>query len=318
MRRHLNEYNEVVLGLIISDIHLRHTPPKARTAEKSWYAAMKRALDEIHSICFKLGCNTVFYPGDIFHTYDQPPELINFALENLPRGYSIPGQHDLPLHNYGDLHKSAYYTLVKAGVLLDLPPGEPCCFKKLDRTGKRHFVVGFPWQSVLKKNEDPDNFYFAMAHRYVWVGSHSFRGAAEDDKITQLVDFLSTYTAVAFGDNHKGFMWNNAINCGSLMRHNVDQMDYEPQIGVLLSSGKIIPLALTYIKHDKWTSVLDVSTTGEIADLKELSKRFKKLASEIVDFSDLLEVSIKQSNLTGTQQEILLSEIYKIRLKGGA
>lgn len=312
LRRYLNESDAVVLGIIVSDLHLRHKPAKARSDDKPWYRAMLRALNEVRHVRDEVG-GEVFYPGDIFHSPEEPVELVNFAIDNLLPGYGIPGQHDLPFHNYGDLHKTPYYTLVKAGIIRDLEAGAPCCFRKLDRSGRRYFVTGFPWQSTLKNNEDKDNFHFAMAHRYVWLGQHSFRGAPQTEHIKSMKDFLATYDAVAFGDNHKGFSWRNAFNCGSLMRHNTDQMDYIPQIGILLSDGHIFPYKMSYIEKDKWTVVQDVTQSGDVVSMDQLIKKFKELSDEIVQFDTMLESSIKNSNLTTSQQRILLSEIEKIR-----
>ena len=103
LRRYLNESDAVVLGIIVSDLHLRHKPAKARSDDKPWYRAMLRALNEVRHVRDEVG-GELFYPGDIFHSPEEPVELVNFAIDNLLPGYGIPGQHDLPFHNYGDPH----------------------------------------------------------------------------------------------------------------------------------------------------------------------------------------------------------------------
>jgi hypothetical protein len=70
----------------------------------------------------RLGNPPIVYVGDIWDHYRQPPEAINWAIRELPKGYAIPGQHDLRHHNYEDIKKTAYWTLMEAGVILDMRP----------------------------------------------------------------------------------------------------------------------------------------------------------------------------------------------------
>jgi len=108
-----------VIAILCSDIHLCHTPPVARSAEPDWYVAMERQLDELRAVAEQHGAPIVC-AGDIFDRWNSPPELINFAIQSSPKMHSIPGQHDLPHHRYEDMQRSAYWTLVAAGVLTDL------------------------------------------------------------------------------------------------------------------------------------------------------------------------------------------------------
>ncbi|GAG04154.1 unnamed protein product, partial [marine sediment metagenome] len=144
-----------VLALLCSDLHLSHVPPAARSAESDWYAAMKRPLDEIrelarlHGKADGLKQVKILCAGDVFDSsgadrrrWNSPPELINFAIDALPEGmYCIPGQHDLPNHNYGEIKRSAYWTLAKAGKLHNLPPGKSMLLR-LDGSAT---VTAFPW-----------------------------------------------------------------------------------------------------------------------------------------------------------------------------
>ena len=42
--------------------------------------------------------------------YTKWPELINWAIKHLPPMLAVPGQHDLPYHDYKELGRSAYAT----------------------------------------------------------------------------------------------------------------------------------------------------------------------------------------------------------------
>ena len=103
-----------VIAIVCSDIHLSHKPPLARSGEPDWYVAMARPLNELRGLHSDYGVPVVI-AGDIFDRWNSPPELIRFALDNLPKGaWVIPGQHDLPYHDYGALNRSALGVLIKA------------------------------------------------------------------------------------------------------------------------------------------------------------------------------------------------------------
>ena len=54
---------------------------------------MQRSLEQIRDLQKEFDC-PVICAGDIFDKWNSPPELINFAYDNLPEIYAIPGQHD--------------------------------------------------------------------------------------------------------------------------------------------------------------------------------------------------------------------------------
>ena len=110
-----------VIAVLCSDIHLSLKCPVARSAEPNWLEATKRSLDELRSVAEEHNAHVVV-AGDIFDRWNSPPEIINFAIENLPNCYAIPGQHDLPNHRYEEIERSAYYTLIKAGIIENLNP----------------------------------------------------------------------------------------------------------------------------------------------------------------------------------------------------
>lgn len=163
---------------------------------------MKRYLDQVR----ELACRTaapVIYAGDIFDKWNSPPELINFALEQLPPGYAIPGQHDLPCHAYEDVHKSAYYTLCHSGHLIDLKPNEPVEIVK-----NKVRLHGFPWGHTPYpcKNKKQDWIDVAVVHDYCWIKNKGYQGAPEDKAMSKHLVRLMGYDLAVFGDNHIQFL----------------------------------------------------------------------------------------------------------------
>lgn len=238
-----------VLALLVSDVHLQARPPIARSAEPDWFEAMARPLDEISVLAQQYQC-PVLYAGDIFDRWCAGPEVIAFALRNLPKGYAIPGQHDLPNHNYAEVHRSAYGVMVEAGHLTDVPPGETFYINNgLSVTG---WPWGYPPTPLAPERKSKTNpIAVALVHQYLWMRGFGYPGAPETARLSHkarggLVAALQGYNVVVFGDNHQGFiapprvagdLW--VINCGGLMRRKTDEIDYRPGIGLLLADGTV-------------------------------------------------------------------------------
>lgn len=241
---HLPKPTEV-LAILCSDIHLSHKPPIGRSAEPNWYAAMSRQLERLQSLQEKHRC-PVICAGDLFDRWNSPPELINFAIRNLPEQfYAIPGQHDLPNHRIEDIKRSAYWTLVEAGVVRHLNGTEE--FDNL-------IVDAYPWGvDVDICRHNAKRICLVVVHAYCWRNkAGSYPGAPKENKVNEWKKRLKGYDAAVFGDNHCGFYdkASNIFNCGTFMRRKVDD-PLETYVGALLSSGEIYLLTLDN-SQDKW------------------------------------------------------------------
>lgn len=302
--------NKKIIAIFVADIHLQLNAPVWRSNEPDWFAAMKRPLDEIKDIQKKYNC-PVICAGDVFDRWNSPPELINFAIENLPFLYSIPGQHDLPLHSYDDIKKSAYWTLVKAGRLLNLPHNEVL---NMDGNITLH---GFPFGSKITP---PNEKYrrrinIAITHQYVWMEGHSYKTAPIENEInTKTYKQFANYDISVFGDNHCGFMgevFDDKLkkvffNCGSLMRRHSDQIDYRPQIGLLYEDGFIMPHYLD-ISKDKYIELEGEIKLGTISiSIKSFIDELEKLCSTDLDFHETMKQCITKSKISKAVENIIL------------
>lgn len=302
-----------VIGIVCSDIHLSHKPPLARSNDEDWYGTMKEYLGQLRALQRKHDC-PVFIAGDIFHTPDSPAELINLALRALPdRTYAIPGQHDLPLHNYADIKKSAYWTLVEAGKVNNLEPGR-------NSAGLDISVYAFPWGHKITPPEDDDEYEFKLAliHAYVWDRKNKYRGAPQEQELyPNVAQSLDGYTVAAFGDNHKGFWYMASehgdpwiINCGTFIKRRMDEIDYEPQVGLLHLQGNITIHKLdtqidTFIDPDEALSIIE-----HAVDAADLLEELGKLGSKVVDFVEAVNQFCERNNVAKGVRK-LLTEIMK-------
>jgi DNA repair exonuclease SbcCD nuclease subunit len=244
-----------VVGILCSDLHLCHTPPPARATEPSWYDAMRRVADELFQLKGQLEVPLVL-AGDVFDKPNPPLELVNFAIVNVPVVHAVPGQHDLLNHVHADLHKTAYFTLVQAGVVKDINPESPTEVDSL-------VLHGFPWEFPLKKcPKQPGTFYLnvAVIHHYAWIAGHGYDNnmSPSKDRVSNLMTTLTGYDSVLFGDNHKNFVGakkgTSIFNPGSLMRRHSDQKDHKPCVGLLKRDGTIEKHFLD-VSQDKFIDV---------------------------------------------------------------
>lgn len=278
-----------VIAIAMSDIHLSDNPPAARSAEPNWFEAMQRPLEEVRQLQYDLNKCPVIIAGDIFHTWKVSPALINFALDYLPDWiYAIPGQHDLPNHQYERKHESGYGVLQKTSKLTNLDPGvsQPLMDPRND-SGWDYEIVGFPWGFPAVPNTETYS-KIAVVHSYIWRKGESYPNAPKESRADQVSPSFDGYEFVIHGDNHRGFLWGEGtcINCGAFIRRNIDEIDYEPQVGLLMDDHSIKIHKLESAKEDKFNStagILQGFKDGTL-DARELVKEIRGMKSMTPDF----------------------------------
>jgi len=289
-----------VTAILCADIHLSLNPPVWRSAEPDWFAAMRRPLMEIAILQNRFNC-PVICAGDIFDRWNSPPELINFAFNNLPNMYAIPGQHDLPLHKYEDIERSAYWTLVQAEKIENIHPEYHV---KNGRMILHGFPFGFPITHLAKKWNRFDNNEFvhiAVVHEYLWIRGRSYPNASLQNYYGSKQK-NSGYDLIVYGDNHKGFSIGSKkgeiklLNCGTLMRRKSDEIDYKPQIGLLFEDGSIKPYYLDTSK-DKYLDIQSKISEEDSLDMKAFIKELEKLGDSDLDFHTAVKQYLKKNKI---------------------
>ena len=232
------------IAISVSDLHLSVKPPTARNeTQAQWFDTMRRALRELGEVARVAGL-PIICGGDIFDRWCPPPELVNFALDNLPTMYAVPGQHDLPYHNYELMDRCGYGVLVRAKVVVDLPPGIPVAI------GWGQCLYGFPWgHPPQPRTKREGELAIAVCHHYVWTADHGYTGAEAGDKVTVMAKQLQGYGVAVFGDNHKGFTLSSKnrvsiVNNGGFIRRRSDEAEYVPSYNVIYSDGTAERVAL--------------------------------------------------------------------------
>lgn len=289
-----------MIAVLCSDLHLSHKPPLARSAEDDWYGVMKRYLRQLKALATPKLLESqlpVIVAGDVFDKWNPPPELINFAIRHMPEVYAVPGQHDLPYHNYDDIQKTGYCTLVEAGVVIDVPPEIP-----VDIPGRTPITLhGFPWGRPVTPLEDPCDVAIdvAVVHQYVWTSKTGYVGAPKDKRLGNVVDNLKGYDVAVFGDNHKGFMKTytdslsgqpelTVLNCGAFMRRKADERDYRPRVGLLHADG-VVKCHYLETDEDKFLDAAEVMDVLGGAGCGEFVGALAALGDSDIDFSSVVK-----------------------------
>lgn len=282
-----------ISAIAVADVHLKDLPPLARKTEPDWFKAMARPLDELRALQAEFEC-PILYAGDIFHSVKTTPSLINFAIKHVPPGFAVPGNHDLPDHRYEALHHSPYWTLVEAGILTNLEYDKP-----LYPEGRNIELYGVPVGFQIPvpfKTMSSMIIRIAVIHAYVWKKGFSYQTVSDESHIDRFQEALARYEVAVFGDNHEGFTTVteegcSVINCGSLMRTKVTQIDYKPAVGLIHANGEVTRHFLD-CSQDRFIDSHELGKAVQVAldiDLEDLIDDLNNMAAAPIDFQEAMD-----------------------------
>lgn len=276
------------LALLIADLHISPRPPASRgETREEWFAAQRDYFREVKDLQHDTGAEVVIIAGDVCE-WDSSPELINFLLREMPHAHAVPGNHDLPNHNYDQIHRSAYWTLCQSGVINNLSPYEGAVDAHprggLWLTG---FPPGFPARGVKEDEERGDGLHVAVVHDYCWKVGHSFPGAPPEKHASAHAKAFRGFDVVVFGDNHRGFVDRGGVyNCGTFLRRTSDEKEYRPRVGVLYDDGSVAHQYLD-TSRDKFVEVEDAAGLREFGlDPEELLNELRALGDVPLNFEE--------------------------------
>jgi len=263
---------------------------------------------------------TLVIAGDVFHSWDQPVELVSWVAGVFDRYpevpvIAIPGQHDLPYHSRAEYHRSALYNLEIAanGSAERSVPGSrqfrvlhgkavilshPTLSQKKDGISKWCLAAG-GWGSdvvaVLKtfKKAFPDYKILAVDHKYVHAdGETAHVGASFGSSVGNVAGpVLEFADTILYGDNHHPFIRYlgpttppiAVYNHGCLIRRTTKEREIIPEYGVLLNSGDILRDDLGAATGDVWAdgkTEYEAPDKPPVADITGLAAAVRELTEE--------------------------------------
>lgn len=294
--------------LCCGDLHARERNPRCRTDN-----FFETFIEKLRWVIFKANekeVDIIVFPGDVFDSFrasdNLKRSLINVLQFSEATGIlTISGQHDQRHHSL-DLSNTPLGVLGAAGIvdILFAKYGFSDCM-----------FYGQSYGEDLPEIEEEDYFNILITHRMIikskklWTGQTDFITAKNLLKTTK-------FDLIVSGDNHQFFTekfvdtdkagrkrrgkdrW--LINCGSLMRQNIDQADHEPAV-VLFDTETRIPEILK----------IPIQPSNEIMELEkyeEKKERNEKLDGYIESlsqdteyegfgFSENLDVYCKENNV---------------------
>lgn len=306
------------VAILTADLHFSEKPPVARSAEPDWFAAQERQWKQLRDAAQQKKVPIVI-AGDVFDVWRSSPATINFALRMM-QGFqwgifAVPGQHDLPNHSYTEIERSAYWTLVRAEVMVNLKPDRV----HEDYNGQL-LMQGVPWGFEIPPGEmsgECPPVLLAVVHRYCWMMGKSYPDAPKENHAASISRQLAGYDAAVFGDNHKGFLAEcnecTVLNCGGFMGRTSDERDYAPRYGVLYDVGTIRRVAFD-ISEDKWLDQEDVAeVAAERLDVSDLVDELQSLGGDALNFVELLTRYLDDRQVDLDVRKLVLQALEKGR-----
>lgn len=296
-----------VCAILIADLHLWLKAPLFREAEPCWWAAQERVLDQVFSLAEKHN-TPVVCAGDVFDRWYAPAELINRVIHAFRKPvYSVAGNHDLPNHVLSDMKRSAYWTLVEAGVLRHLTCGKPEYLESAILWG---FSNGEKIIPCPEGNKSPFGIHLAVVHQYCWQPGSSYPGAPEEGNVKNLRKHLAGYSAATFGDNHKGFLSSGSdkfpiLNCGTLLRRKSDEVDYIPCVGLLFTDGTIERSPLDCSK-DVVSERIKIVKSSETNLASGVVEELNSIGEGELDFIQVLNQRLKREDVSQQTRTFVL------------
>ena len=275
--------------LLTADWHIRGDRPRCRIDE-DWIESQRQDIQAVVDIARREKVDEAWVLGDLFHQPRAATEAVNMVLVGLKNlrevcpVYILPGNHDLPYHDYGNLEQSSLGIVLKS----------------------------FP---ELRTREDPSSPTLTAApfgldpvdpHTDVWATHQlTFENAETKPpmaggKIAQdLLDEAPGVQVVVTGDYHRGYVYTGSdgrrvITPGCLNIQAADMDDYKPRVYIWdTATAQVTPHYLPLNSADVVTDYL--------AAEKERDERMDKClevataaASVTLSFTDNLKAAAEE------------------------
>lgn len=306
-----------VVALFCGDWHLDDKAPIARSVEKDWMGTQAGYIRQLKELQKQNRMAPIFVAGDLFNRWNSSAWLINHAITWLRDMvlFAIPGNHDVPYHDYTQLPRSAYWTLYEAGVISHLTP------RGLHSIGEVT-VTPFPHGHAITPPIVHNGLCMqvALVHDYIWTAKTGHEGAEESHRYANWMPRLENYDVAFFGDNHIPWIVRKegkctVVNCGTLMRRHSDEKELEPSVW-LLHSDKSVTRHKLDCRQDRFLpldeSIAKIEKALEI-DLAEFAAELGSLRNERLDFARTVLQWCKREKIPDRVKEVLLRCVSKVK-----
>lgn len=279
------------IALFSSDWHLCDKKPIARSEEPDWLEAQMRVVRQVVGFANKFDVPLVI-AGDVWDVANKnSPELMNLLHKELvcmkDSVYACSGNHDQQLHNLNLKMETSYQTGALANCYFDMD-------NRKEVLG-RSPVYFIPFYKELAKfleiakSKEAQESTIIVLHRLVYE-TPPYSGAEKEGSAEFICNLFPNAEIIFCGDNHNGFCYKSKtgqllINCGALIRHHADMINYQPSVYLLgcdyerahkfsyrkldldISLDKISDKHLAKSKTDAERNELFIRTVQEVQDI---------------------------------------------------
>lgn len=209
---------------ILGDLHLRGSTPTNRIDD--YYPKQFEKLCHAFNVFDDKEVDFVIQPGDFFNNYGKDPYGVLYEIIALLILYRIPlylvfGQHDVKFHNM-ELTDIPIQIVKQLDFVNHL---DSTAHPEKDDVLLYGMNYGEPFPKEIDKSKN--KFKILVMHKLVSKGRKTWAKSNDHCRAKDLLN--KGFDLIISGDNHEAFIYKDKIvNCGSLMRMNIDQINHKP------------------------------------------------------------------------------------------
>lgn len=216
--------------LITGDWHVRHTKPERRIDD--YWRTVRIKINYILDLAVKERCDLILQPGDFFDSHKANDLLKRYMIKRLIKTnikvITVFGQHDLRYHS-SEIRNTPLSVLQAAEVAYIAPNWDPMDF------GDVH-IWGASWYDDIPKEVHSKNVYNILVMHKMVIENEKLWDGQEGQKFGNILLKTLPFDLIVSGDNHLSFLiatnTKRLVNCGSLLRSNIDQINHAPVVYV--------------------------------------------------------------------------------------
>lgn len=301
--------------MLCGDIHVRDTVPRFRTDD--YTAAMLKKLGYIRGKAVQDYCNVVIFPGDITDSQRLSNRMFYLIINLFKQGrdlttnFGVFGQHDL---RYWTNHWESALAVLEAAGAIKLLRSEMGPWHLPSRTGDSTeiYLYGCGWNEDIPKVDlmGGDDIRNVLIIHRLFSTEALYPG---DDNYIDAEGFLkhTKWDLIVAGDNHAHFALEHRgrffVNCGSMMRSRVDQINHRPV--VYEYHPRTRQCTLIEIPHEPIEETMDIERIQDDKVRNEelevfVEKVREKTEIEGLDFENNMEERLREDDITEEMKEI--------------
>lgn len=215
--------------ILSADLHLRKTPPRARTDD--YWATQERKIRFILEQA--QASPPLLVAGDFFHQPRPGPFLEKWVIDLLNeygvKPVVVPGQHDLPGHSLDQIGDSGLGVLAAAGVI------ELLNNQQFSTLHNNIYIQGCSYgeNPIQTLPSSEKRFVRILLWHHMVINSEPLWPGQVADKALGLLKKYPQFDLITTGDNHQTFAVASPdgrwlVNAGSMMRMTAAQVDHRP------------------------------------------------------------------------------------------